>query len=117
MSLLVRILLLLPLGVELVEDRLAGVRFVDEAVQGAHHDVGVDVTVVRHERADPFQPRVVISGVVCPRQQVLAEAIEGRVLHDVVDAMADGQVIILRLRFHGWFRRGRGGRDEGYQFG
>ena len=112
---LVGFLLLLPLGIEVVEDRLAGIRFVDQVVQCADDDVGVHVTVVRHERADAFQPCVEVFGVVGPREHELAKALECPMVHDVADAMIGGQVIVLRLRFHVPFYAGRKGKHQEQQ--
>jgi hypothetical protein len=59
-------------------------------IQCAHHDLGVDAAVVRHERADLIQPRVEVPGVIFPRQHEFTEAFERRGAHNVADEMIGG---------------------------
>ena len=76
---------LLLFGVEIVEDSLAVIDFINHAVQRPHNRLGVHMAVVRHERADITERRIGGAGIMLSRQYESTKALKGRMLRYVTN--------------------------------
>ena len=94
---LCRFRLLLRLCVEVIEDALPAVRIINHPIQCAEDFPGVDLGVVRKERANVTQAHGDIRIAIVPRKDQTAKAREGNMRCDIADSAVNAQMRVSNL--------------------